>query len=134
MRCCSPRLVYLAIGTTGAIFTLSLLGLPRIPALFALALTGQNLFQSAAFTVENIIIFRSIGEANPLAATQFGLLQAATGFPITYMQAIDGQAYGGGALTGMFAADAGFSLLACLILLPLVLLWGRRDRTLAHAT
>jgi len=80
--------------------------------------------------VENTIIFRTIGDDNPLAATQFGLLSAATAFPITYMQAIDGQGYGLGGLTGGLTTDASLSLLACAILLPLVLFWLRRDRPL----
>ena len=69
-----PLLLYLAIGSAGALFTLSLLLLPRIPAVFALAIIGQNVFQSAAFVVEKTIIFRTIGDDNPLASTQFGLL------------------------------------------------------------
>ena len=119
-------LLYLAIGSVGALFTLSLLGLPRVPAVFALAMIGENVFQSAAFAVEATIIFRTIGEDNPLASTQFGLLQAATAFPITYMQALDGQGYGAGGLGGGLLTDAGLSLLACLVLLPLVLAWRRR--------
>ena len=124
----APLLLYLAIGSTGALFTLSLLLLPRVPAVFALALIGQNVFQSAAFVVEGTIIFRTIGDRNPLASTQFGLLAAATAFPITYMQAVDGQGYRLGGLTGGLAIDAGLSLLACAALLPLVLYWRRADR------
>lgn len=129
----APLLLYLAIGSTGALFTLSLLLLPRVPSVFALALVGQNIFQAAAFVVENTIIFRTIGDDNPLASTQFGLLAAATAFPITYMQAIDGQGYRLAGLTGGLATDAGLSLLACAILLPLVLHWLRHDRR-AHIT
>ena len=128
-----PLMLYLAIGSTGALFTLSLLALPRVPATFALALIGQNIFQAAAFVVENTIIFRTIGEDNPLAATQFGLLSAATAFPITYMQAVDGQGYRIGGLTGGLMTDALLSLVACAVLLPLVARWHRRDREVALA-
>jgi PAT family beta-lactamase induction signal transducer AmpG len=123
-----PLLLYLGIGSTGALFTLTLLLLPRVPAVFALALVGENIFQAAAFVVESTIIFRTIGDDNPLAATQFGLLAAATAFPITYMQAVDGQGYRLGGLTGGVATDAVLSLVACALLLPLVLHWLRRDR------
>jgi PAT family beta-lactamase induction signal transducer AmpG len=122
----SPLLLYLTIGGGGALFTLVLTVLPRTPAVFALAMVAENVFQSAAFAVEATIIFRTIGEDNPLASTQFGLLQAATAFPITYMQALDGQGYGAGGLTGGLLTDAGLSLLACAVLLPLVLGWRRR--------
>lgn len=124
----SPRILYLTIGGLGALFTLTIIVLSRSPATYALALIGENVFQTAAFVVESTIVFSSIGEGNPLAATQFALLQAATALPITYMQAIDGQAYGRGGITDMFVADAGFSLIACLALLPLVLRWRRSDR------
>lgn len=122
-----PRYLYLLIGSVGAFFTLSLLGLPRTPLIFAVALIGQNIFQSAAFTTEATIIFRSIGERNPLASTQYGFLQAATALPITYMQMVDGQGYRAGGLAGSFMVDAGLSLLACSILLPLVVFWQRSE-------
>ena len=128
MRRVAPLLLYLAIGTTGALFTLSLLLVPRVPALFAVALVGQNVFQAAAFVVENTIIFGTIGDDNPLAATQFGFLSAATALPITYMQAIDGQGYRVGGLTGGFVTDACLSLFACAVLLPIVVRGLRRDR------
>jgi PAT family beta-lactamase induction signal transducer AmpG len=124
----SPRILYLTIGAVGAAFTLALLGLPRSPLTYALALLGENVFQAAAFVVESTIVFASIGEGNPLAATQFALLQAATALPITYMQAIDGQGYARAGIAGMFGADAGFSLIACVVLLPLVLRWRRSER------
>lgn len=129
----APRLLYLAIGGLGATFTLALIGLPPAPWVFVLAMVGQNIFQAAAFAVESTIVFRTIGEANPLAATQFGLLQAMTCLPIVYMLAIDGWAYGAGKLPGMLLTDAGLSLLACALLLPLVLAWRRRERVLAVA-
>jgi PAT family beta-lactamase induction signal transducer AmpG len=47
-----PLLLYLAIGSVGALFTLSLLLLPRVPAVFAMAMIGENVFQAAAFVVE----------------------------------------------------------------------------------
>lgn len=125
----SPRLTYLAIGSIGALFTASLIALPRTPAVFALALIGQNLFQATAFVVESTIIFRSIGQKNPLAATQFAFLNAASALPITYMQGVDGRAYGAGGLPGMLITDAGLAVVACSILLPLVIRWGREDRT-----
>lgn len=124
----APRPLYLAVGSVGAAFTLLLIVLPRTPAMFALAMVGENVFQAAAFVVECTIVFRSIGENNPLAATQFALLQAATSLPITYMQAVDGQAFGHGGIRGMFAVDAILSLVACAVLLPLVLRWGRSER------
>ena len=68
---------------------------------------------------------RSIGEDNPLAATQFALLQAATALPSPICRRSTARAYGHGGIPSMFLADAGLSLVACVILLPLVLRWNR---------
>lgn len=129
----SPRPLYLAVGSIGALFTLLLIILPRTPAVFALALIGENVFQAAAFVVESTIVFRSIGDDNPVAATQFALLQAATALPITYMQAVDGEAFSRGGMSGMLLIDAGLSLLACALLVPLVMRWKRIETSVARA-
>jgi PAT family beta-lactamase induction signal transducer AmpG len=115
-----PRPLYLLVGGLGAAFTLSLIPLARSPATFGLALLGENIFQAAAFSVANIIILRTIGEDNPLAATQFGLLTAVSILPLTYMQVADGQAYGLGGVAGGYLADAGLSGCACLALAGLL--------------
>ena len=120
-----PRPLYLAVGGAGALFTLLLIALARTPAVFGLAMLGENVFQAAAFSVGNVIILRTIGHDNPLAATQFGLLNAASFLPLSYMQAIDGQAYGHGGVAGSFLADALISGGAC-ILLGLILWLLRR--------
>jgi PAT family beta-lactamase induction signal transducer AmpG len=107
------RALYLLIGATGALFTFSLLLLPRTPTIFAVALIGENIFQAAAFAVQYAIILRAMGKNNPLAATQFAFLQAATALPITYMQWIDGRAFAAGGLDGSFVSDAVLGLIAC---------------------
>jgi PAT family beta-lactamase induction signal transducer AmpG len=125
----SPQRLYLLIGSLGGVFTLCLIVLPRAPASFALAMLGENAFQAAAFAVENAIILHGIGKGNPLAATEFALLNAASSLPITYMQFVDGQAYGLGGLHGIggldsaYLTDALLSLAACG---GLTLLLGRR--------
>ena len=110
------RPVYLAIGITGALFTLSLLSLPRVPWTFGIAITGENLFQALAFAAGNSITFEVIGPNNPFAATLFTLLNAATNLPITYMQFLDGRGYDWHGLTGTFLTDAAISIAACLLL------------------
>ncbi|HEY2069999.1 MAG TPA: MFS transporter [Rhizomicrobium sp.] len=112
----SPLTIYLWVGVLGAAFTLSLIALPLTPLVFSLAVLGENLAQSSAFTVQNTITLRTIGEDNPLAATQFAFLTSATALPISYMQALDGQAYGYGAAAGSFLADGALTLCACIIL------------------
>ena len=84
---------------------------------------GENIFQAASFSVQNLIILRTIGQNNPLAATQFGVLNAAGSLPLSYMQWADGQGYGAGGIAGAYLADALISGGACAALaLTLVLL------------
>ena len=122
----NPRPLYLLVGGVGAVFTLIMLLLPRDSTTFGLAVLGENGFQAAAFTVCNIITLRTIGQDNPLAATQFGLLIAASQLPLIYMQEIDGHAYGFGGVSGTFIADAAVSGVACALLGLGLWLWRRR--------
>jgi len=117
------RPVYLAIGITGAVFTLSLLLLPRVPWAFGVAITGENLFQALAFATANAIAFDVIGPDNPFAATLFTVLLAASNFPITYMQFLDGRGYDWRGLNGAFLTDASISVAACLLLIWPIARW-----------
>lgn len=110
------RRLYLTIGFVGATFTLTTLLLPRAPWTFALVFTGEIIFQSLAFTAANGITFEIIGPDNPLAATIFTLLMAATNLPITYMGFFDGWGLDRAGLVGGFAVDAGLSMTACILL------------------
>jgi PAT family beta-lactamase induction signal transducer AmpG len=121
-----PRPLYLLVGLLGAVFTASLILMARTPATFGLAMLGENLFQAAAFSTGTIIILRTIGHDNPLAATQYGLLNAAYIVPLAYMQAIDGAAYGPAGANGSFLADAGISGATCLALALVLWLWRRK--------
>jgi len=111
-----PRVLYLIIGLAGAGFSFLLIVMPRTPALFGAALLGENLFQAAAFAVSNEIALNSLGEHNPLAATQFGLLFAASAAPLTYMQLIDGAAFTAHGLNGGIFADAALTAGSCILL------------------
>jgi len=104
------------LGLVGAAFSLLLIVLPRTPAMFGVALLGENLFQAAAFAVSNIIALNTLGEDNPLAATQFGLLFASSAVPLTYMQIIDGAAFTAHGLNGGLLVDAALTAAACLAL------------------
>ncbi len=115
------RPLYLSIGIAGGLFTLSLLLLPRTPFAFAVAITGENAFQALAFAAAFAISFAVIGPGNPLAATIFSLLVAATNLPIIYMGFVDGHAYTAGGLRGSMLADAGISVAVCLLLAVLLL-------------
>jgi len=111
------RQLYLVIGLCGALGTLLILALPREPITFALLILGENVSQAAAFAVVYGITLRTVGENNPLAATQFSLLSSAMCLPLTYMQVVDAQGYGLGKLPGLFLMDAGISGAASLLLL-----------------
>ncbi|MGA2951917.1 MAG: MFS transporter [Caulobacteraceae bacterium] len=112
------------VGVIGAAFSLSLIIAPKTPLWFAIADFGQNGLWTASYSLIAVIALRANGENNPLAATQFALLSAAAGVPLTYMQIIDGHAYGVGGLAASYAADAGLSLVACAAL-ALILAGGK---------
>jgi PAT family beta-lactamase induction signal transducer AmpG len=111
-----PRVLYILLGFLGAGFSFLLIALPRTPALFGVALLGENLFQAAAFAVSNLIALNTLGEDNPLAATQFGLLFASSSIPLTYMQMIDGAAFSAHGLNGGLFIDAALTAMSCLAL------------------
>lgn len=124
------RSLYLLIGIVGAVFTLLLTFLHRTPATFAVAITGETLFQALAFAAANAITFDTIGPNNPLASTQLALLVAATNLPQIYMGYLDGYAYTTHGLTGALLADAAVSLVACLLLTLVLARVRRLSRTL----
>lgn len=110
------RPLYLAIGCVGAVFTLGLLLLPRVPASFALAFVGETFFSSAAIATGAAVIFEVIGPGNSLAATTYALLIAAMNLPIDYMEFIDARGYEWRGITGAFVTDALISGSACAFL------------------
>jgi PAT family beta-lactamase induction signal transducer AmpG len=110
------RLLYLANGTLGGLFTLSMIALPHVPWTFTLALLGEFLFQTISYTGTVALTFEAIGKNNPLAATTFTFLIAATNVPVAYMLYVDGRAYSFGGVRGSFAADAAISIVVCLLL------------------
>ncbi len=125
-------LLYLGIGTLGAVFTATVIGLPHVPAVYLLAVIGENIAQSIAQVSQNAIVFGSIRRGSPLAASQFGLLTTAALLPYTYMLALDGYGYHLlGNVAGSFWMDAGLSLAACAILLVPVLHWMRSGQLTA---
>jgi PAT family beta-lactamase induction signal transducer AmpG len=110
------RPLYLLIGLGGHLFTVLVLLLPYSPSTFAIALFGECLVQSLAFTGAFAIQFETVGRNSALAATTFCVMGSATNFSLTYMMALDGRAYGAGGLAGMFVADAAIGAAACVLL------------------
>ena len=132
-RLLPTRLLYLAIAAAGSLFTLAMLLLARTPATFALALTGENMFQALAITAMVAIAFDTIGRENPLAATTYCLMVSASNIPITYMILVDGWGYARGGVPGSFGVDAALSLLSVAVLVAL-LIWTAPTRILPRAT
>jgi len=109
------RSLYFTNGIVGCLFTLSLVILPHTTFTFALALFGEFLFQALSFTMQIGIVFDAIGPDNPLAATTFSFLTAATNIPVAYLIFIDGHAYSVGGVVGMFFTDAAIGILTCIV-------------------
>jgi PAT family beta-lactamase induction signal transducer AmpG len=122
-------LLYLGIGTLGAAFTLSLLAFSPTPAIYLIAVVGENVAQSIAQVSQNAIVFRSIREGSPLASSQFGLLATAAVVPYAYMQMLDGYGYKlAGGVAGSFMMDAAVSLTACVLMAIPVISWLRAGK------
>ena len=109
------RFFYLANGICGSLFTLTLLLLPHSPWAFGAAVFGEFLFQAVSFSVQIGIVFEAIGHENPLAATTFSFLTAATNVPATLVMLTDGHAYTRAGITGEFATDAVIGIATCLL-------------------
>ncbi len=105
--------MYVAIGAVGSVFTLGLILLPRTPVTFAVALIGENVFQSVSITASTAIAFETIGRNNPLAATIYCLLISAFNIANTYMLVVDGWGYARHGVAGSYGVDAAVSLVAC---------------------
>ena len=120
--------VYLGIGIVGGLSTLSLIVLPHSPLIFTFAFVTQNIWQSAGLATGNALAISSLGKDNPVASTQFAVLNAAMSAPIAYMQWIDGHAYGARGLAGLYMTDGGLDLLACLTMSLLFFFWSTRAR------
>jgi PAT family beta-lactamase induction signal transducer AmpG len=110
------RPLYLTIGSVGVVFTLLVLLLPRVQGSFALAVIGENVFQSLAIACSIAISFEIMGQDNPLAATNFAIFTAAYSVPLSYMLIVDGWGYGRWGVVGAFGVDAAVGALACLVL------------------
>jgi PAT family beta-lactamase induction signal transducer AmpG len=117
--------VYLVTGLGGAVFAMGLIWSPHTLVAFAVGVLGYNFCQGMNYTAFTALEFEIVGPANPLAATQMGLLTASGNLPISYMTAVDGRAYAAHGLTGILAVDAGMSVLAGTALLILLSRIGR---------
>lgn len=109
------RFFYLANGMLGCLFTLSLVVMPHTTATYAGALFGEYLFQAIAFSIQIGIVFEAIGRDNPLAATTFSFLTAATNVPVTYVAFVDGRAYEKAGITGTLFVDAAIGIVTCIV-------------------
>lgn len=117
--------LYLGLGIMGSLFTLVVFLLPRSPASFLALAIGENAFQSCAIACSTAITFQTIGVKNPLAATNYAVLIAAYGVPISYMLVVDGWGYGRWGIGGALLVDAMVGAGACLLLLTVSCNCGR---------
>ncbi|MEI9970284.1 MAG: MFS transporter [Terracidiphilus sp.] len=122
------RPLYLAVGVAGAVCTLSLILLPRVPATFAVLLIAENLFQSLGITACTAITFETIGQNNPLASTTFCFLGSAYGVPISYMLYVDAFGFARGGISGALAIDAVIGIVASALLGAMLFGLARKSR------
>ena len=127
------RPFYLAVGIAGAVCTLSLIPVPRVPDAFAIILIAENLFQSLAITACTAITFETIGQNNPLASTTFCFLGSAYGVPISYMLYVDAFGYARKGISGALGIDAVTGIVASVLLGLMLYSLARKSRKSALA-
>ncbi|MGB8029470.1 MAG: MFS transporter [Terracidiphilus sp.] len=127
------RPFYLAVGVAGAVCTLLLIPLPRVPASFAIVLIAENLFQCLAITACTAITFETIGQNNPLASTTFCFLGSAYGVPISYMLYVDAFGYARKGISGALAIDAVTGIVASVLLGMMLFSLARKARRSAKS-
>ncbi|HWB33314.1 MAG TPA: MFS transporter [Acidobacteriaceae bacterium] len=133
-RLMPARALYLCVGLVGALATLSLILLPRVPSSFAIALITENLFQALAITTGTAITFETIGRDNPLASTTFCFVISAYGVPISYMLYLDAYGFTRGGIAGSFAIDAIAGIVACVLLGGMFFWLARRSEATASTS
>jgi len=121
----SLRPLYLTVGLGGSLVTLAMTLLPHTPASYAVVLIGENLIQSLAITISMAIIFETIGQKNPLAATTFCFVGSAYGVPIWYMLKVDTFGFQRGGIAGSLVWDAVSGIVASLLLFGMLRLVAR---------
>lgn len=126
------RPFYLAVGIAGAVCTLSLIPLPRVPDSFAILLIAENLFQCLAITACTAITFETIGQNNPLASTTFCFLGSAYGVPISYMLYVDAFGYARRGISGALGIDAVTGIAASALLGAMLYSLARRSKTFSR--
>jgi MFS transporter, PAT family, beta-lactamase induction signal transducer AmpG len=122
------RPFYLAVGVAGAVCTLSLILLPRVPASFAIVLIAENFFQCLAITASTAIALDTIGQNNPLASTTFCFLLSGFGVPISYMLYVDAFGFAHGGISGALAIDAVTGIVASALLGAMLFGLARRSK------
>jgi PAT family beta-lactamase induction signal transducer AmpG len=122
------RPFYLAVGVAGAVCTLSLILLPRVPASFAIVLIAENFFQCLAITASTAIALDTIGQNNPLASTTFCFLLSGFGVPISYMLYVDAFGFAHGGISGALAIDAVTGIVASALLGAMLFRLARKSK------
>ena len=108
---------------------LSCTGLSLTPSLFAYRHgRPERVVELYAITLVNVLALQSRERTTRWPRPSSACSRRASNLPITYMQWVDGHAYGRGGLRLMYLADGGIGLVACVILALLLGLWGRKRR------
>ena len=121
--------LYIGTGLAGAVVAGATLLAPRSVVTFATATLAYNFLQGINYTAYAALCFHLVGRGNPLVATQFSVLFCATCLPISYMTWLDGRGDAARGLGGLFATDAGASLLFGAALLLVISLAGGARRS-----
>jgi MFS transporter, PAT family, beta-lactamase induction signal transducer AmpG len=114
------QMAYVGAGIAAAASGLILLFGPHKSIPFAFGVLLYTLVAGICYSAFQALALELVGADNPVASTQYSLFLAASNAAIVYMTWIDGRAYKYLGVKGLFAVDAGASILAGFVFLFLL--------------
>jgi hypothetical protein len=128
VRFMDRRILFVLTGVVGAFVLIAMAFAPRTGEVFFTGIALYYLLAGVNYSAASVVTFDIIGVDNPLSATQYAILIAASNFAIETVIKGDQWGYSHNAAHGLLLTDAGFSLITGAILLTVIRLWGGTGR------
>jgi hypothetical protein len=125
------RMLFVGSGVVAAFASLGMAFGPHSATVFAAGTSAYYLLAGINYSAASAVAFDIIGIDNPLSATQYAILIAASNLAIETVIKGDQWGYVHGTARGLLLTDAAFSLITGTLMLAIIRLWGgsgREDR------
>jgi PAT family beta-lactamase induction signal transducer AmpG len=118
------RILFVLTGVVAASATLGMAFGARTATVFLAGVTLYNLLAGINYAAASAVAFDIMGIQNPLAATQYAMLMAASNVAISTVIWGDSRGYKAHGATGLLLTDAAFSLITGSIMLTVIKRFG----------